>query len=146
MRFLFPSCADSERCNITPLVTHPNLLRSLALLLLPSLIDNPMHSPPAALENKRLLLRRRRILPKKERKRFPYPRKDYGDFLPTPAAASARVNTPSCRRRASQETSRVQERLARGSNRKLRLQQRQQNRTSGRIAEGYQGVSFFPAE
>ncbi|CAK9866336.1 unnamed protein product [Sphagnum jensenii] len=79
-----------------------------------------MHSPPAALENERLLLRRRRILPKKEWKRFPYPRKYYGDCLPTPAAPSARVNTPSCRRRASQETSRVQERLARGSKRKLR--------------------------
>lgn len=58
-------------------------------------------SPPAALENKRLLLRRRRILPKKEWKCFPYPRKYYGDCLPTPAATSAPVNTPSCRGRPS---------------------------------------------
>lgn len=144
--FVFFLCRERERCNITPLVTHPNLLRSLALLLLPSSIGNPMHSPPAALENQRRLLRRRKILPKKEWKRFPYPRKYYGDCVPTPAAASARVNTPSCRRRASQATSRVQERLARGSKRKLRMQQRQRKRSSGRIAEGFQGVSFFSSE
>ncbi len=68
--------------------------RSLVLLLLPSSIDNPMHSPPAALENQRLLLRQRRIFPKKGWKRFPYPRKYYGDcyLLPLPQVRASTLH------------------------------------------------------